>query len=214
MTKEEIIQAIKAEIEGLKGICTAQIKANPGQAFPFVMEMTGYDKVLSFLPTLESEKPIIPDLEKELARFYLKDLCDSEKDEISEATLHHNFPIMWDDLRDIARHFAQWGYLRAAEKYNEIEYNRQRAEESVPNDIEEAAMKFTTTVKDHNAYTRQFFQEGYEQAEKDLALTWEDMQLIWQLCDTLNSEQPNLCGSKGFYTEVLNRFNKSKEGKK
>ena len=49
------------------------------------------------------------DLEKELARYYLKDLCGSEKDEIPEATLHHNFPIMWDDLRDIARHFAKWG---------------------------------------------------------------------------------------------------------
>ena len=31
--------------------------------------------------------------------------------------------------RDIARHFAEWGYLRAAEKYNEIEYNRQRVVE-------------------------------------------------------------------------------------
>lgn len=55
------------------------------------------------------------------------------------------------------------------------------------------------------------FIEGYEQAEKDLTLTWEDMQLIWQLCDTLNSEQQNLCGSKDFFTEVLNRYNKSKE---
>ena len=42
-------------------------------------------------------------------------------------------------------------------------------------------------------------------------LTWGDMQLIWQLCDTLNSEQPNLCSSKDFFTEVLNRFNKLKE---
>ena len=53
-----IIEQIKAEIERLKGICTAQIKANPGQTFPFVMEMTGYDKLLSFLSTLEAEKPM------------------------------------------------------------------------------------------------------------------------------------------------------------
>ncbi len=33
----------------------AQIKANPGQAFPFVMEMTGYDKLLPFLKTLSEE---------------------------------------------------------------------------------------------------------------------------------------------------------------
>ena len=51
------IEQIKAEIERRKGICTAQIKANPEQTFPFVMEMTGYDKILSFLSTLESEKP-------------------------------------------------------------------------------------------------------------------------------------------------------------
>lgn len=46
---------IKAEIERLKGICTAQIKANPGQTFPFVMEMTGYDKLLAFIDSLPNE---------------------------------------------------------------------------------------------------------------------------------------------------------------
>lgn len=49
------IEKIRQEIERLKGICTAQIKANPGQTFPFVMEMTGYDKLLSFLDTLSEE---------------------------------------------------------------------------------------------------------------------------------------------------------------
>ena len=46
-------------------------------------------------------------------------------------------------LTNIAGHFAEWGYLRAAEKYNEIEYNRQRAEESVPNDLEDAAHSYS-----------------------------------------------------------------------
>ena len=54
-------------------------------------------------------------------------------------------------------------------------------------------------------------QRGYEQAEKNLVLTWKDMQLIWQLCDILNNEQPNLYGSKDFFTEVLNRYNKEKK---
>jgi hypothetical protein len=49
------IARLRQEIERLKGICTAQIKANPGQTFPFVMEMTGYDKLLSFLNTLSEE---------------------------------------------------------------------------------------------------------------------------------------------------------------
>jgi hypothetical protein len=53
----------------------------------------------------------------------------------------------------IARHFAEWGYLRAAEKYDEIEYNRQMAEEHLadarktsPNDLEEAARKYQESV--------------------------------------------------------------------
>lgn len=49
------IEKIRQEIERLKGTCTTQIKANPGQTFPFVMEMTGYDKLLSFLDTLSEE---------------------------------------------------------------------------------------------------------------------------------------------------------------
>lgn len=86
-----IIEQIKAEVERLKGICTAQIKANPGQTFPFVMEMTGYDKLLSFLSTLESEKPM--NLEEEINR-YLREECSND----DEPGVH-----------EIAEHFAQWG---------------------------------------------------------------------------------------------------------
>ena len=42
----------------------------------------------------------------------------------------------------VARHFYELGCRRTAEKADEIEYNRQRAEESVPTDLEEAANKF------------------------------------------------------------------------
>ena len=68
MTNTEIISAIRNEIERLKGICMAQIEANPGQTFPFIMEMTGYRKLLSFLPTLESEKPVPKDLQEYASR--------------------------------------------------------------------------------------------------------------------------------------------------
>lgn len=47
--------------------------------------------------------------------------------------------------------------------------------------------------------------EGYEQAEKDLALTWKDMKLIWNITDELD-DMPE----EEFYQEVLNRFNKIK----
>jgi two-component SAPR family response regulator len=96
MTKEELLAKIKAEIERRKGICTAQIKANPEQTFPFVMEITEYDKILSFLSTLESEKPIEQDgLEEEIESYW------KENGPMSHAE--------YDRLAKCANHFAQWG---------------------------------------------------------------------------------------------------------
>ena len=64
MTQKELI---RQEIERLKGICMVQIKANPGQTFPFIMEMTGYDKLLTFIDSLPEEKPS-EDLEEAASR--------------------------------------------------------------------------------------------------------------------------------------------------
>jgi len=50
------IEKIRQEIERLKGVCMVQIKANSRQTFPFVMEMTGYDKLLAFIDSLPEEK--------------------------------------------------------------------------------------------------------------------------------------------------------------
>ena len=50
------------------------------------------------------------------------------------------------------------------------------------------------------------FIDGYGQAEKDLALTWRDMKLIWNITDEMD-DMPE----EEFYQEVLNRFNKMKE---
>lgn len=66
-------------------------------------------------------------------------------------------------LTNIARHFAEWGYLRAAEKYNEIEYNRQRAEESVQNDLEKSAKEYVKdipTFKD-SCLMKAAFEDGW-----------------------------------------------------
>ena len=47
---------------------------------------------------------------------------------------------------------------------------------------------------------------GYHQAEKDLALTWQDIKVIEKLLGFDNIiESP-----KEYYQEVLNRFNKQK----
>ena len=64
---------------------------------------------------------------------------------------------------------------------------------------------------------RKVFIQGYEQAEKDLALTIEDLELIHTF---LYAVKNNKHGTFTFtrlsdeqYQEVLNRFNKSKEEK-
>lgn len=71
---------------------------------------------------------------------------------------------------------------------------------------------------DGNFCNRLPYIEGYEQAEKDLALTIKDLELIHTF---LYAVKNNKHGAFTFtrlsdeqYLEVLNRFNKSKERKK
>lgn len=64
----------------------------------------------------EKKEPPI-DLEKEMDRFF-EAMPIQEHENIFEDTYHM-----------IARHFYELGLRRAAEMYDEIEYNRQRAEE-------------------------------------------------------------------------------------
>lgn len=65
---------------------------------------------------------------------------------------------------------------------------------------------------DDNEEAREYYQEGYEQAEKVLALTWEDIQTIDNIVVDMarNTDWP-LRGQEVFYTEVLRRFHESKE---
>ena len=61
--------------------------------------------------------------------------------------------------------------------------------------------------------------EGYEQAKKDLALTWEDIERIEHYCEQVNREH-NMGTFRGtpygksFYKEVARRFNAMKEEKR
>lgn len=92
-------------------------------------------ELLSFIDSHQQEQPEV-DLEKEFADFLEKE--NAYVDDNNKISYYNGSSFDHTcDIYPIARHFAQWGYLRAAEKYNEIEYNRQRAEESVPNDLEE-----------------------------------------------------------------------------
>ena len=113
------IDKIRAEIERLKGICTAQIKENPGQTFPFVMVMTGYDNILYFLSTLEPEKPISQNenFEKEIADYW--------------TTMGWPKVMTLAKFKVIARYFYGLG-LGVNDK----------SEKPIPKDLEEAAKKY------------------------------------------------------------------------
>lgn len=60
---------------------------------------------------------------------------------------------------------------------------------------------------DGNFCNRLPYTEGYEQAEKDLALTWEDIRAIDELL-TLVYDPGN---EKDYYQRVLEEFNKKRE---
>lgn len=60
---------------------------------------------------------------------------------------------------------------------------------------------------------RRAFIHGYEQAEKDLSLTWEDMQRIHEILDELVERmeaqiiEPYFRNEQTFYNEALRIFN-------
>lgn len=67
---------------------------------------------------------------------------------------------------------------------------------------------------DNNYWPRLNFIQGYEQAEKDLALTWEDIRTIVQILtqgDWYDFEISDKLWSKEFYEEILQQFKKQKE---
>ena len=55
------------------------------------------------------------------------------------------------------------------------------------------------------------YKEGYHQAEKDVALTWEDINRIEIIIKDVYRDYPHGIEVKQFGMEVLNRFNKLKE---
>lgn len=66
-----------------------------------------------------------------------------------------------------------------------------------------------TIVADGNSCDRGKYRQGYEQAEKDLTLTWEDIRLIDALICTIASNDNKV--GKELYEEVLREFNESKK---
>ena len=87
---------------------------------------------------------------------------------------------------------------------------------------EEAALKtypellsgsyFGPLPVDLNKVCREKYQEGYEQAEKNLALTWEDIEKITDIHRNVLYDNPKrIMGAKENYEDTLRKFNKWRE---
>ena len=90
---------------------------------------------------------------------------------------------------------------------------QERAFEAYPEDIQLFVESQEEPGKwlpvDENIQFRHGYKQGYEAAEKDLALTWEDMKTIEQIITTSDWYDFEINGklwSQEFYEEVLKRF--------
>ena len=124
MTNTEIIQAIRNEIERLKAVQLKRIQEGDlVDAEPYDKN-EAYNGILSFLDTLESEKPMNQNgLEREIARCLWK-LSDDPSNE---------------ELRMFASHFAEWGAEHLANAHKTF---------TTTNGLEEAADNHIRKVVD------------------------------------------------------------------
>ena len=79
--------------------------------------------LIRIIDSLQQEQPEA-DLKKELENWRHEHFCGERDGHYSGEYLERSSQL------EIARHFYELGLRRAAEMYDEIEYNRQRAEES------------------------------------------------------------------------------------
>ena len=148
MTNTELISKIKAEIE--RHINELDISDES------ILIEAELSELLSFLSTLESEKPMNQDgLEEAVVDYFEGYWPGMETAEQCNTDLRFTPPA----IMRLARHFYELGCRRTAEKFDEIEYNRQREEERVPNDLEEAADNHIREVAD----------AGWEWTTQDIA---------------------------------------------
>ena len=163
-----IIEKIKAEIERRKSLLTQHSKLT----YDLILEtfIKEYDDLLSFLSTLEESErpePYNPVYDETYLNEKIKKATESWKGVdvdamlaecrgIEERPINLDFDKAWEEygkskgggaitvnVKDLARHFYDLGCRRTAEKYDEIEYNRQRAEESEkPMNLEEEINRY------------------------------------------------------------------------
>ena len=82
---------------------------------------------------------------------------------------------------------------------------------------EERAYNYASTCKATKFQVGEIakhYNNGYEQAEKDLALTWEDVNLIDSILIDMQDEGVERYGGlRQYYEEALKRFNEQREKK-
>lgn len=166
MTNAELIATIRTEIERQneysQRMSDNSFNSNMRNFYDGASDLC--NTLLSFLSTLESEKPMNQeeiDLKKELHDFIM---------EFGPAATFDK----------CASRFYELGCRRTAEKYDEIEYNRQMAEErqmekEIPNDLEEAAEEYSFNIP-----------------SKLFHLLSEEQQILWKK----EIEQAYLAGAK------------------
>jgi hypothetical protein len=196
-----IIEQIKAEIERRKSLLTQHSKLTYNLIIEtFIKE---YNSLLSFLSTLESEKPTNMELEDEIDKSINGlDGCFTKINGVPEYHL-----VTDEELRKFARHFAKWrehnalenlrATRRTEEAYQEVakEMRKQIAESDsseIPKDLEEASSKFATHTAS-NGVSVEFleeklsFQEGAkwdrEQIMKNAKGGWIDEECVIVLND-------------------------------
>ena len=176
----EIIQAIREEIARLQPNAPKPGNMKSVDAKVAMQVHARLNKLLSFLFDFEKSLPTKVADSKEL------------ENEVVSYCFDNGLNLSPRVATDFAHHFYELGCTRTAEKYDELEYNRQRAEESVPKDIEEASSKFATHTAS-NGVSVEFleeklsFQEGAkwdrEQIMKNAKDGWMDEEDVIVLND-------------------------------
>ena len=93
----------------------------------------------------------------------------------------------------------------------------ERALEKYPQKVEWVGNQWDGAPFDVNSESRVAYKQGYNQAEKDNELTWEDIPKIFQISEGLkiswwfrDNEQTKQIGKQPFWEEVLRRFNEER----
>lgn len=90
----------------------------------------------------------------------------------------------------------------------------ERALEAYPPKRKEVSMTGAIYTIVGGDFERRIFQQGYEQAEKDLALTWEDIRKIVVLFSEVSFECFDTKSANEMCEETLTRFKQYKEEQK